>query len=232
DSDSLMKEIDLFCTPDYLMPSGIKDKDCDSERNILIPKDLPSNDTLLFAEKESFHFDISLFSRPPAKPPDSDTGILNIKMMGDIYDQRAFMHKLMITLASEQSSLGCSFVPFLSPLIHSKFPKKDAFGNKQYKSEDIQELFCKLFNDVQNIHEELAEYINNPSWNRLAFYNNDEDDDEDYTTAITPDLLITALIMEDEHLDTIPEKESDEFIKSNVENLVLNPSESEDLCDI
>nr|GFD03802.1 hypothetical protein [Tanacetum cinerariifolium] len=34
--------------------------------------------------------------------------------------------------------------------------------------------------------------------------------------------------MGDEHLDTIPEKESDEFIKSNVENLVPNPSESED----
>nr|GEW08449.1 hypothetical protein [Tanacetum cinerariifolium] len=32
---------------------------------------------------------------------------------------------------------------------------KDAFGNKQYKLEDIQELFRKLFNDVQNIHEEL-----------------------------------------------------------------------------
>nr|GEV63361.1 hypothetical protein [Tanacetum cinerariifolium] len=34
--------------------------------------------------------------------------------------------------------------------------------------------------------------------------------------------------MGDEHLDTIPEKESNEFIKSSVENLVSNPSESED----
>nr|GEV62693.1 hypothetical protein [Tanacetum cinerariifolium] len=31
------------------------------------------------------------------------------------------------------------------------------------------------------------------------------------------------LIMEEEHLDIIPEKESDEFIKSSVENLVPNP---------
>ncbi|GJZ48908.1 hypothetical protein Tco_0603098 [Tanacetum coccineum] len=37
--------------------------------------------------------------------------------------------------------------------------------------------------------------------------------------------------MEDEHLDTIPETESDEFIKSSVENLVQNPSESEDECE-
>nr|GFA24897.1 hypothetical protein [Tanacetum cinerariifolium] len=35
DSDSLMEEIDLFCTPDYPMPPGIKDKDYDSERDIL-----------------------------------------------------------------------------------------------------------------------------------------------------------------------------------------------------
>nr|GFA69171.1 hypothetical protein [Tanacetum cinerariifolium] len=58
DSDSLMEEIDLFCTPDYPMPPGIMDKDYDSERDILIPKDLPRHNTLSFAEKESFHFAI------------------------------------------------------------------------------------------------------------------------------------------------------------------------------
>nr|GEW94530.1 hypothetical protein [Tanacetum cinerariifolium] len=63
---------------------------------------------------------------------------------------------------------------------------KDAFGNKQYKPEDIQELFRKLLNDVQNIHEKLAEYINTPGWNRPVFYNNGDDDDVDYTIAITP----------------------------------------------
>nr|GEV62827.1 UBN2 domain-containing protein [Tanacetum cinerariifolium] len=97
-----MEEIDLTCTPDYPMPPGIVDEDYDSERDILICKDLPSSNTLSFAEKESFHFDIPSFSRPPAKPPDGDTGILNIKIMGDISDQKAFMHKLMITLAPHQ----------------------------------------------------------------------------------------------------------------------------------
>nr|GEX00030.1 hypothetical protein [Tanacetum cinerariifolium] len=76
--------------------------DYDSGRDILIPKDLPSNNSLSFAEKESFHFDIPPFSRPSTKPPDGDTRILNIKMMGDISDQKAFMHKLMITHASHQ----------------------------------------------------------------------------------------------------------------------------------
>nr|GEW86948.1 hypothetical protein [Tanacetum cinerariifolium] len=51
-------------------------------------------------------------------------------------------------------------------------------------------------------------------------------------TATTPNLPITdSLIMEDEHLDTIPETESDKLIKSSVENLVPNPSESEGLSE-
>nr|GEV28965.1 hypothetical protein [Tanacetum cinerariifolium] len=53
--------------------------------------------------------------------------------------------------------------------------------------------------------------------------------------AITPVVSTKDyLIIGDEHLDTIPEKESDEFIKSSVENLVPNPSESEDKreCDV
>nr|GFA15303.1 hypothetical protein [Tanacetum cinerariifolium] len=59
-----------------------------------------------------------------------------------------------------------------------------------------------------------------------------DDDDEDYTIAITPDFLITnSIIMGDDHLDTIPKKESDEFIKSSVEDLVPNPSEFEDECE-
>nr|GEV31070.1 hypothetical protein [Tanacetum cinerariifolium] len=99
DSDSLMEEIDLSCTLNYPMPPGIEDDDYDSERDILILKDLHSNDTLSIPEIESFHFDIPSFSRPPAKPPDGNTRILNIKMMGDISDQKAFMHKLIITLA-------------------------------------------------------------------------------------------------------------------------------------
>ncbi|GKD86019.1 hypothetical protein Tco_1357173, partial [Tanacetum coccineum] len=44
-----------------------------------------------------------------------------------------------------------------------------------------------------------------------------------------PDSLITdSLIIGDEALSTIPEKESDELIKSSVEDLVPIPSESED----
>ncbi|GKE04930.1 hypothetical protein Tco_1396948, partial [Tanacetum coccineum] len=61
------------------------------------------------------------------------------------------------------------------------------------------------------------------------------DDDEDYTIAITPDLPTKepeySLSMRDEHLSTIPEKESDEIIKFSVENLVLIPRNSKDFSD-
>nr|GFA12923.1 hypothetical protein [Tanacetum cinerariifolium] len=119
---------------------------------------------------------------------------------------------------------------------------KDALGTKQYKPEDLQELFRQLSNDVQNIHEELAEYIKTPGWNRPAFYDDDDDDDDDvdYTIAITPVLSteepIDSLSMGDEHLDTIPATGSDEVLKSSVENLVPIPSESEGIpehmCDV
>ncbi|GJS22411.1 hypothetical protein Tco_0451043 [Tanacetum coccineum] len=61
------------------------------------------------------------------------------------------------------------------------------------------------------------------------------DDDDDYTIAITPVLPtkepVNSLSMGDEHLDTIPATESDEVIKSSVENLVPIPSESEGIPD-
>ncbi|GKG26021.1 hypothetical protein Tco_0399167, partial [Tanacetum coccineum] len=41
----------------------------------------------------------------------------------------------------------------------------------------------------------------------------------------------TLLSLGNEELSTIPEKESDEFIKSSVEDLVPIPSESEDTSD-
>ncbi|GJT45224.1 hypothetical protein Tco_0953939 [Tanacetum coccineum] len=78
----------------------------------------------------------------------------------------------------------------------------------------------------------------------------DDDDDEERSiplkdtiifglppcVAITPALSteepVDSLIMENEHLDIISKTESNEFIKSSIENLVQNPSESEDFSDI
>ncbi|GJW30049.1 hypothetical protein Tco_0046924, partial [Tanacetum coccineum] len=67
-----------------------------------------------------------------------------------------------------------------------------------------------------------------------------DDTNVDYTIAITPVLSteepVDSLIMEDEHLDAIPATESDEVIKSSVENLISIPSESkgipDKMCDV
>nr|GEV97856.1 hypothetical protein [Tanacetum cinerariifolium] len=114
---------------------------------------------------------------------------------------------------------------------------KLAFEDKHCQPKDILELFQRLHSDMQNIHKELAVYINTPSWDHLTvcYY---DDDDEDCTIAITPILSTeepdNSLSMGDEHLDTIPA--TDEFIKSSVENLVLIPSEFEvipgNMCDV
>nr|GEX02338.1 hypothetical protein [Tanacetum cinerariifolium] len=97
----------------------------------------------------------------------------------------------------------------------------------------MQELIRKLFNDVQNIHEELAEYINTASWNRPAFYNYD-DDDEDYTIAITLEEPVDSLIIEDEHLDTNLATESNEVISLVLRTLSqsqVSPKEFSDSND-
>nr|GEV36680.1 hypothetical protein [Tanacetum cinerariifolium] len=77
--------------------------------------------------------------------------------------------------------------------------------------------------------EELAEYINTLSWNRPAFYNYN-DDDEDYTIAITPVLPTeepdNSLSMGYEHLNTTSKTESNKIIKSGVEELVPILSEN------
>ncbi|GKA86738.1 hypothetical protein Tco_0808449 [Tanacetum coccineum] len=114
---------------------------------------------------------------------------------------------------------------------------------KQHSPEDIQELIRKLLEDVQNISKELVEYINSPSWNRPAFYFDDDNDEESsilvrdiiselpLCVAITPEDPDDSLSMGDEHLSTIPEMKSDKFIKSSIKNLVPTPSESEDECE-
>ncbi|GJT71440.1 hypothetical protein Tco_1030726 [Tanacetum coccineum] len=106
----------------------------------------------------------------------------------------------------------------------------------------VQSLVEKLCQQEQATN--LSTHTPEPSrhFNSICY---DDDDDEESTiplneiisqiplsNAITPVLPTMepedSLSMGDEHLSTIPEKESDEFIKSSVEDLVPIPSESED----
>ncbi|GKC65401.1 hypothetical protein Tco_1097999 [Tanacetum coccineum] len=98
--------------------------------------------------------------------------------------------------------------------------------------------------------EQVANLSTYPSQRFKSFCYND-DDDYDYeestiplneiVSQIPPSIAITpvlstlepedSLIMGNEELSTIPEKESDEFIKSSVEDLVPIPSEFEDTSE-
>nr|GEU98751.1 hypothetical protein [Tanacetum cinerariifolium] len=82
--------------------------------------------------------------------------------------------------------------------------------------------------------EQVAYLRTYPSKRFNSFCYND-DNEEDYTIAVTPSLSTeepdNSLSMGDEHLDTILATESYEFIKSSVENLIPIPSESEGLPD-
>nr|GEU54891.1 reverse transcriptase domain-containing protein [Tanacetum cinerariifolium] len=114
-----------------------------------------------------------------------------------------------------------------------------ALEDKHCQLEDILELFRRLHNDVQNIHEELVVYINTPSWDRPTIFYND-DDDEDCTIAIIPNLSTkepdNSLSMGDGYLDTILTTELNELIKYSIENFVPIPSEykgiPENMCDV
>nr|GEY47131.1 hypothetical protein [Tanacetum cinerariifolium] len=86
-SDSHMEEIDLYFNPDDPMPPGIEDDD-DSERDIPILEELLDNYSLSLPTNESYHFEIPSPYRPPTKPPEGITGTLNIKMLGDVFNQK------------------------------------------------------------------------------------------------------------------------------------------------
>nr|GEV15676.1 hypothetical protein [Tanacetum cinerariifolium] len=102
---------------------------------------------------------------------------------------------------------------------------------------------CKLLEDVQNIREELAEYIDSPIWNCPIFF---YEEDEEYTIKYreylekSPDAVTTILPTEEpehslrmgyEHLSTTPETELDEVTESSVKNLLPIPSEYEVTSD-
>nr|GEV31412.1 hypothetical protein [Tanacetum cinerariifolium] len=97
DSDPLMEEIDLSLNPDDPMPPGIEEDDDNSERDIPILEELLDNYSLSLPTSESYHFDIPSPYRPPAKPPDGNTGTLNIKMMGDVSYQKVLIPNPTIT---------------------------------------------------------------------------------------------------------------------------------------
>nr|GEW75619.1 hypothetical protein [Tanacetum cinerariifolium] len=94
------------------------------------------------------------------------------------------------------------------------------------------EMVCQIFQKKQEKKRIEEEQVANARyWKILTCC----DDDDDYDSAITPVLSTeetkNSLSMGDEHLDTIPATESDEVIKSSVDDLVPIPNEFEGIPD-
>ncbi|GKD13151.1 hypothetical protein Tco_1197558 [Tanacetum coccineum] len=137
---------------------------------------------------------------------------------------------------------------------HPIFNAQNELLNSQNKLMEQMTSICDMVGQYLQKKEEEKQIAEEQAakaryWKIPVCY--DDDDDEESSTplkdiimsglppcvAITPDSPKTdSLIMEDEHLDTISETESDELIKSSVEDLVQIPSESEDSfkgeCDL
>nr|GEY87181.1 hypothetical protein [Tanacetum cinerariifolium] len=113
---------------------------------------------------------------------------------------------------------------------HSIFNAHNDLLNSQTKLMKQMASMCKMVGQfIQKKHEE--EQANDARyWKIPACF----DVDDVYNFAITSNEPVDSLSMGDEHLNTIQATESDEFIKSSVENLVPNPSESEgeNECDV
>nr|GEZ25890.1 hypothetical protein [Tanacetum cinerariifolium] len=120
------------------------------------------------------------------------------------------------------------FLPHQLPVI-DQTPLEESMKNLQIAFETWSE-------NIQQKKEEEEKQITKEQAAKARYWKIPicHDDDEDYNIVITPKEPDNSLSMGDEHLNTILEMKSDEFIKSSVENLVPNPSESEGEheCDV
>nr|GFC50380.1 hypothetical protein [Tanacetum cinerariifolium] len=95
---------EIFSNPlfkEEIISTKIDPRHFDAE-DVLILEELLDNYSLSLPVIESYHFDIPSFFRPPVKPPDGNTGILNIKLMGDVSDQKVPIPGLTITRVPNQ----------------------------------------------------------------------------------------------------------------------------------
>nr|GEZ69654.1 hypothetical protein [Tanacetum cinerariifolium] len=156
-------------------------------------------------------------------------------------DENSFAYDLTPNLVKDPPNV---FNPPSQPSIYSyEFYENDAqYGHDCPPQVPINDSMIELPGTFQAWLQQKRDQV----CQKIPFW---YDDDEESSTPLrdiiifelSPCITITPVlftkdspIMGDEHLDTILEKESDEFIKSSVENLVPNPNESEDEreCDV
>ncbi|GJZ76609.1 hypothetical protein Tco_0641281 [Tanacetum coccineum] len=108
-------------------------------------------------------------------------------------------------------------------------------------AEQKKKLEDKMLELLEDCRQKELYYMHNDVEDLIEIIHKESTIPLNKTPQISPVIVIThdlpteepeySLSMGDKHLDTILETESDEVIKSSVENLVLIPSESEDFFD-
>nr|GEX35000.1 hypothetical protein [Tanacetum cinerariifolium] len=147
-------------------------------------------------------------------------------------------------LCGNDSHYGYDCPPWFS-LVYEQEPSYNQNYNDNYYPHNSSSFLCSMQSMFEEYHQReqaanLSTHTTEPS-RRLNSFCYDDDDDYDYEERTIPSIVITtyppvlpiedpevSLVMGNEELNTIPEKESDEFIKSSVEDLIPIPSESED----
>ncbi|GJV01457.1 hypothetical protein Tco_1335026 [Tanacetum coccineum] len=133
---------------------------------------------------------------------------------------------------------------------HPIFNAQNEFLNSQNKIMEQMTSICDMVGQYMQKKEEDRRIAEDQAakdryWKIPICYNDDDDEYsfstreylKKFSSVITPDLPKSdSLIMEDEHLDTIPKTKLDELIKSSVDDLVHTPTESDGIsegeCDL
>nr|GEU67517.1 hypothetical protein [Tanacetum cinerariifolium] len=140
------------------------------------------------------------------------------------------------SIRSDSALSGCRSI-FIGMISSSIRASKRTFENVVNSDKELSKLLVSSKRELREVEEDLEQwdYLSTHPSKRLNSFCYDDDDEEDYTLAVTPSLSTeepdNSLSMVDEHLDTIPATESDEVIKSSVEDLIPIPSESEGIPD-
>nr|GEW45223.1 hypothetical protein [Tanacetum cinerariifolium] len=253
--DSLLDEFTGELTLLKSIPPGIDETDCDFEENIRLIEKLLYDNSSPCPSKEfiSANSDAAIksFSPSPILVKDSDSLMEEIDLFNSyVYDPNP-------------NSFDCPPDSYNHPHPTYETYSYDSYGNDsqfgydcqphnlKYRDEikitELKENFNGMSIEIRKkeklLQEEQWAYLSSHPSKRLTSFCFDDDEDADYTSAITPDepILSTeepdnSLSMGDEHLDTISATESNEFIKYGVKNLIPIPSESEGIpehvCDV
>nr|GEU39763.1 hypothetical protein [Tanacetum cinerariifolium] len=127
------------------------------------------------------------------------------EMIEEVFQAKGNLMKSIQTFLEKFNRIPFGEMPKILLQAWEKF-----FAIQHAQPEDTNELFQKLLKDLQIINEELAEYINSPSWNHPTFFNKNEDHSVQYK----------------EYL----ENSSNEIAASNFNQKKENPPQDSDIC--